>query len=147
MGGLIILCDMSEKGQTLPDREVLRSPGQICIEEWASLSDRKTRAEVWISPLGNYKVYNPILDESEYEAREKRRKEWLEGMGIDPSDFQIENNETPEEKSERIAEAITENNKMFDEWGAPPRTEEEQAELDALAVMVGWRKPNEGLSE
>ena len=57
--------------------------------------------------------------------------------------FQIEDNETPEEKKQRIAQALAENKKLFEEQGWNwERTPEEQAEVDALFKHLGIRSWN-----
>ena len=93
--------------------------------------------EVWTSPGGTYQVKRHIPDGYENETRE----EWAERLGLDLSVFQYEDPETPEEKAQRVAEAVAENKKFFEEQGWT-RTPEQQAELDALMEHFGFRKPN-----
>ena len=95
--------------------------------------------EVWTSPGGTYTVTTFIPDGYENETRE----EWAERLGLDLSVFQIEDNETPEEKKQRIAQALAENKKLFEEQGWNwERTPEEQAEVDALFKHLGIRSWN-----
>ena len=91
--------------------------------------------EVWTSPGGTYTVITFTPDGyDENETREER----AERLGLDLSVFQIEDNETPEEKKQRIAQALAENKKLFEEqgWNWEP-TPEERAELDALREHLG----------
>ena len=96
--------------------------------------------EVWTSPGGTYTVITFTPDGyDENETREER----AERMGLDLSVFQIEDNETPEEKKQRIAQALAENKKLFEEQGWNwERTPEEQAEVDALFKHLGIRSWN-----
>ena len=95
--------------------------------------------EVWTSPRGHYKVITVIPDGYENETRE----EWAERLGLDLSVFQREDNETPEEKAERVAKALADNKRLFEEQGWRwERTPEEQAELDALWEYLGESSPN-----
>ena len=66
--------------------------------------------EVWTSPGGAYQVKRHIPDGYENETRE----EWAERLGLDLSVFQREDTETPEEKAQRVAEALAENEKFFE---------------------------------
>ena len=93
--------------------------------------------EVWTSPGGTYQVKRHIPDGYENETRE----EWAERLGLDLSVFQHEDTETPEEKAQRVAEAVAENKKIFEEQGWT-RTPEQQAELDALMEHFGFRNPD-----
>ena len=93
--------------------------------------------EVWTSPGGTYQIKRHIPDGYENETRE----EWAERLGLDLSVFQHEDTETPEEKAQRIAEAVAENKKFFEEQGWT-RTPEQQAELDALMEHLGFRNPD-----
>ena len=95
--------------------------------------------EVWTSPRGHYKVITVIPDGYENETRE----EWAERLGLDLSVFQIEDNETPEEKAERVARASAEVDALFEEIGFTP-TEEHIAEVDALCEYIGWQKTPNG---
>ena len=91
--------------------------------------------KVWTSPGGTYKVITFIPDGyDENETREER----AERMGLDFSVFQIEDNETPEEKKQRIAQARADHKEYFEEQGwSWERTPEERAELDALRERLG----------
>ena len=64
-----------------------------------------------------------------------------ERLGLDLSVFQIEDNETPEERAERIARSMAELDEWFEEVGLQP-TEEDEAELDTLCEHMGWQTPN-----
>ena len=91
------------------------------------------RVEEWTSPLGNYKQIKVIHENKKHKTKE----EWAENLGIDLSVFQRKsNNETPEEKAERIAKATAENEKILEEWGYV-RTPEREAELDAALERMG----------
>lgn len=93
--------------------------------------------EVWTSPGGTYKVTKYIPDGYENQTRE----EWAERLGLDLSVFQDEDPETPKEKAQRVAEAVAENKRFFEEQGWT-RTPEQEAELDALMERLGYRNPN-----
>ena len=92
--------------------------------------------EVWTSPGGTYQVKRHIPDGYEDETRE----EWAERLGLDLSVFQHEDTETPEEKAQRIAEAVAELDAFIEENGLMV-TEEEQAEIDAVLEHLGYRIP------
>ena len=86
------------------------------------------RVEEWTSPLGTYKEIRVIPEEYEHETREKM----AERLGLDLSLFQRKpNNETPEERAERIAKARTEIAEIRKEWGVEI-TPEEQAEVEVV---------------
>ena len=93
--------------------------------------------EVWTSPGGTYQVKRHIPDGYENETRE----EWAERLGLDLSVFQHEDTETPEEKAQRVAEAVAELDTFIEENGLMV-TEEEQAEIDAVLEHLGYRVPN-----
>ena len=96
--------------------------------------------EVWTSPGGTYTVITFTPDGyDENETREER----AERMGLDLSVFQIEDNETPEEKKQRIAQALADHKEFFEEqgWNWEP-TPEEQVELDAVFERLGIRSWN-----
>ena len=95
--------------------------------------------EVWTSPGGMYKSITFIPDGYENETRE----EWAERLGLDLSVFQIEDNETPEEKKQRVAQALADHKEYFEEqgWNWEP-TPEERAELDALRERLGIPRRN-----
>ena len=92
--------------------------------------------EVWTSPGGTYQVKRHIPDGYENETRE----EWAERLGLDLSVFQHEDTETPEEKAQRVAEAVAELDVFIEENGLMV-TEEEQAEIDAVLEHLGYRIP------
>ena len=92
--------------------------------------------EVWTSPGGTYQVKRHIPDGYENETRE----EWAERLGLDLSVFQREDTETPEEKAQRVAEAVAELDAFIEENGLMV-TEEEQAEIDAVLEHLGYRIP------
>ena len=92
--------------------------------------------EVWTSPGGTYQVKRHIPDGYEDETRE----EWAERLGLDLSVFQHEDTETPEEKAQRVAEAVAELDVFIEENGLMV-TEEEQAEIDAVLEHLGYRIP------
>ena len=92
--------------------------------------------EVWTSPGGTYQVKRHIPDGYEDETRE----EWAERLGLDLSVFQHEDTETPEEKAQRVAEAVAELDAFIEENGLMV-TEEEQAEIDAVLEHLGYRIP------
>ena len=92
--------------------------------------------EVWTSPGGTYQVKRHIPDGYENETRE----EWAERLGLDLSVFQHEDTETPEEKAQRVAEAVAELDAFIEENGLMV-TEEEQAEIDAVLEHLGYRIP------
>ena len=92
--------------------------------------------EVWTSPGGTYQVKRHIPDGYENETRE----EWAERLGLDLSVFQHEDTETPEEKAQRVAEAVAELDAFIEENGLMV-TEEEQAEIDAVLEYLGYRIP------
>ncbi len=92
--------------------------------------------EVWTSPGGTYQVKRHIPDGYENETRE----EWAERLGLDLSVFQHEDTETPEEKAQRVAEAVAELDAFIEESGLMV-TEEEQAEIDAVLEHLGYRIP------
>ena len=71
------------------------------------------------------------------------REEWAERLGLDLSVFQREDNETPEEKAERVARASAEVDALFEEIGFTP-TEEQMAEVEALWEYMGWQKTPNG---
>ena len=90
------------------------------------------RVEEWTSPLGNYREIKVIPEEYEHETRE----EWAERLGIDLSVFQRKtNNETTEEKAERIAKAKAEIAEIKKEWGVK-LTPEEEAEMEAVLKRI-----------
>ena len=93
--------------------------------------------EVWTSPGGTHRVISYTPDGYEDETRE----EWAERLGLDLSVFQHEDTETPEEKAQRISEALAENKKFFEEQGWT-RTPEQQAELDAVMEYLGLINPD-----
>lgn len=93
--------------------------------------------EVWTSPEGTHQVISYTPDGYENETRE----EWAERLGLDLSVFQHEDTETPEEKTRRIAKALADNEKFFEEQGWTS-TPEQEAELDALMEYLGFRNPN-----
>ena len=91
------------------------------------------RVEEWTSPLGNYKEIKVIHENKKHKTKE----EWAENLGIDLSVFQRKpNNETPEEKAERIKKEVAELNAYLEEIGWS-MTEEEQAELDVVLERMG----------
>ena len=92
--------------------------------------------EIWTSPGGTYQVKRHIPDGYENETRE----EWAERLGLDLSVFQHEDTETPEEKAQRVAEAVAELDAFIEENGLMV-TEEEQAEIDAVLEHLGYRIP------
>jgi len=92
--------------------------------------------EVWTSPGGTYQVKRHIPDGYEDETRE----EWAERLGLDLSVFQHEDTETPEEKAQRVAEAVAELDAFIEENDLMV-TEEEQAEIDAVLEHLGYRIP------
>ena len=92
--------------------------------------------EIWTSPGGTYQVKRHIPDGYENETRE----EWAERLGLDLSVFQREDTETPEEKAQRVAEAVAELDAFIEENGLMV-TEEEQAEIDAVLEHLGYRIP------
>ena len=93
--------------------------------------------EVWTSPGGTYQVKRHIPDGYENETRE----EWAERLGLDLSVFQHEDTETPEEKAQRVAEAVAELDAFREEEGLT-LSAEEHAELVALFNHLGYRVPN-----
>ena len=98
------------------------------------------RVEEWTSPLGTYKEIKVIPEEYEHETRE----EMAERLGLDLSLFQRPtNNETPEERAKRIAEAKAEIAEIRKEWGVEV-TPEEQAEVDAVMERMGFPPSAEG---
>ena len=98
------------------------------------------RVEEWTSPGGTYKEIRVIPEEYEHETRE----EWAERLGLDISVFQRPtNNETPEERAERIAEARAEIAEIRKERGVEI-TPEEQAEVDAVMERMGLLPSEEG---
>ena len=99
--------------------------------------------KVWTSPRGHYKVITVVPDGYEGGTRE----EWAERLGLDLSVFQREDNETPEEKAERVAKALADNKRLFEEQGWRwERTPEEQAELDALWEYLDLKPLNDELA-
>ena len=94
--------------------------------------------KIWTSPGGTYKVITVIPDG--YDENETR-EEWAERLGLDLSVFQMEDDETLEEKAERVARASAEVKALFEEIGFTP-TEEQIAEADAFFEYVGWKTPN-----
>ena len=98
------------------------------------------RVEEWTSPGGTYKETTFIYEEYEHETRE----EWAERLGLDISVFQHPtNNETPEERAERIAKARAEIAEIRKERGVGI-TPEEQAEVDAVMERMGFPPSAEG---
>ena len=95
--------------------------------------------KVWTSPRGHYKVITVVPDGYEGGTRE----EWAERLGLDLSVFQREDNETPEEKAERVARASADLDALFEEMGLTP-TEEDIAEVEALWEYMGWQKTPNG---
>ena len=93
--------------------------------------------EVWTSPGGTYQVKRHIPDGYENETRE----EWAERLGLDLSVFQHEDTETPEEKAQRISEAVAELDAFIEEEGLT-LSAEEHAELVALFNHLGYRVPD-----
>ena len=91
------------------------------------------RVEEWTSPGGTYREIKVIPEEYEHETRE----EMAERLGLDLSVFQRKpNNETYEERAERIAKARAEIAEIRKEWGMEI-TPEEQAELDVVLERMG----------
>lgn len=82
--------------------------------------------EVWVSPLGNYELITVTPEGGVKETR----KEWLRRMGFADED-RYRTDETPEEKAERIAKAVAENEQFFAEQGWV-LSDEKKADLDAL---------------
>ena len=93
--------------------------------------------EVWTSPGGTHRVISYTPDGYEDETRE----EWAERLGLDLSVFQHEDTETPEEKAQRIAEAVAELDAYIEEEGLT-LSAEEQTELAALFEHLGMRVPD-----
>ena len=76
-------------------------------------------------------------------VRTRDPEEWAERLGIDLNVFQRKtNNETTEEKAERIAKAKAEIAEIRKEWGVK-LTPEEEAEM--AAVLKRIRKPKGGI--
>ena len=98
--------------------------------------------EVWTSPGGTYQVKRHIPDGYENETRE----EWAERLGLDLSVFQHEDTETPEEKAQRVAEAVAEL-KAFREEEGLTLSAEEHAELVALFKHLGYRVPDDEVTQ
>ena len=98
--------------------------------------------EVWTSPGGTYQVKRHIPDGYENETRE----EWAERLGLDLSVFQHEDTETPEEKAQRVAEAVAEL-KAFREEEGLTLSAEEHAELVALFNHLGYRVPDDEVTQ
>ena len=91
------------------------------------------RVEEWAGPSGKIREIKVIPEEYEHETRE----EWAERLGVDLSLFQRKtNNETPEEKAERIKKDVAELDAYLEEIGWSI-TEEEQAEVDAVLKRMG----------
>ena len=91
------------------------------------------------SPLGNYKQIKVIHEDKKHKTKE----EWAENLGIDLSVFQRKpNNETPEEKAERISKARAENKEILKEWGVEI-TPEVQADVDAVMERMELRCPRQ----
>lgn len=96
------------------------------------------RVEEWTSPSGKLREIKVIPEEYEHETRE----EMAERLGLDLSVFQHKpNNETPEEKAERISKARAENKEILKEWGVEI-TPEVQADVDAVMERMGLRSLN-----
>ncbi len=98
--------------------------------------------EVWTSPGGTYQVKRHIPDGYENETRE----EWAERLGLDLSVFQREDTETPEEKAQRITEAVAELDAFIEEEGLT-LSAEEHAELVALFDHLGYRVPDDEVTQ
>ena len=93
------------------------------------------RVEEWTSPSGKLREIKVIPEEYEHETREKM----AERLGLDLSLFQRKpNNETPEERAERIAKARTEIAEIRKEWGIEI-TPEVQADVDAVMERMELR--------
>ena len=92
--------------------------------------------EVWTSPGGTHQVTKYIPEGYENETRE----EWAERLGLDLSVFQYEDPRTPEERAQQRAEAVAEMEAYRKAEGLL-LTEEEQAELAALAEHLGLKAP------
>ena len=91
------------------------------------------RVEEWTSPLGNYKEIKVIHEDKKHKTKE----EWAENLGIDLSVFQRKpNNETPEEKAERVKREVAELDAYIEEMGWS-MTAEEQAEFDVVLERMG----------
>ena len=92
------------------------------------------RVEEWTSPSGKLREIKVIPEEYEHETRE----EWAERIGLDISVFQRPtNNETPEERAERIAKARAEMAEIRREWGVEI-TPEVKADVDAVLKRMGF---------
>ena len=76
--------------------------------------------------MGYYKLITVTPEGGVKETRE----EWLRRMGFADED-RYQNDETPEEKAERIARAVAENEQFFAEQGWV-LSDEKKADLDAL---------------
>ena len=92
------------------------------------------RVEEWTSPLGNYKEIKVIHEDKKHKTKE----EWAENLGLDLSVFQRSiNNESPEEKAERVKRDVAELDAYIEEMGWS-MTEEEQAEFDVVLERMGF---------
>lgn len=98
--------------------------------------------EVWTSPGGTHRVLSYTPDGYENETRE----EWAERLGLDLSGFQDEDPETPDEKAQRVAEASAELRAYIEEEGLT-LSKEEHAELAALFEHLGYRVPNNEVTQ
>ena len=98
------------------------------------------RVKEWTSPSGKLREIKVIPEEYEHETREQ----WAERLGLDISVFQRPtNNETPEERAERIKKDVAELDAYLEEIGWSI-TEEEQAEVDAVLKRMGLPPSAEG---
>ena len=90
------------------------------------------RVEEWTSPGGTYREIKVIPEEYEHKTRE----EMAERLGLNLSLFQRKpNNETSEERVERIAKARAEIAEIRKEWGVK-LTPEEEAETEAVLKRI-----------
>lgn len=87
--------------------------------------------------MGNYKLITVTPEGGVKETRE----EWLLRMGFTDED-RYQNDETPEEKAERLARAVAENEQFFAEQGWV-LSEEEEAELELFMRRAGIGDWNE----
>ncbi len=92
------------------------------------------RVEEWAGPSGKIREIKVIHEDKKHKTKE----EWAENLGIDLSVFQRTiNNETPEEKAERVKKQVAELDAYLEEIGWSI-TEEQQAEVNAVLERMGF---------
>ena len=92
--------------------------------------------EVWISPHGHFQITRHIPEEG-YEN--ETREEWAEPLDL--SVFQRKDTRTPEERAEWRKKAVAEI-RAYRKAEGLELNEEQQADMEALAEYMGWRRPD-----